>query len=134
MKLIKKENLLCVSYLWEIEEIKGEKDIFRLIASIATIGELRWLEFSGYEDMDIHENWASFSSLDEFKNGLDKIRKIDADGVDVKFDYNGEFVIVGLAPINESEYELRMSLVCETEETGEELARILEKKVKEIVG
>ena len=83
MKLIEKTDLMDGdwSYQWTAEELKNEKDCLRLAISACTLGELDRVECRGYMDMDTHENYCSFKSQRDFANGLDQVKKIEADGV-----------------------------------------------------
>lgn len=136
MKLIEKDNDTRVqSSRWAVEEIKTERELFELVASIAAIGELHVIEFHGYEDMDVHENWALFHSINEFKNGIKDLHKIEPDKASISFYLDVEIVRVSFYyKINETKNAVRMSLICCDDGVAKKVAKILEQKVKEIAG
>ena len=73
-----------VNYRFAADEIKTEKDCFRFAAEACGFGELEMVECRGYSDMDTHENYCGFRTQKEFVGGLDKVKKIDADVIEVR--------------------------------------------------
>ena len=134
MKLTKKENVLSVSYRWELDEITTEKQCLVLVAKIAEIGELKEIEFHGYEDMDEHGNWASFDTVEEYKKGIPSLGKIEPDTATVIFKFDGDNVSVTINPLWDNENGTRMRMNCLDEDVAEKVAKILEEKVKEVSG
>lgn len=106
MKLIEKTDLMDGdwSYQWTAEELKNEKDCLRLAISACTLGELDRVECRGYMDMDTHENYCSFKSQRDFANGLDHVKKIEADDIDIFLKVNGKDVRVNIGPCSD-QYE-----------------------------
>ncbi len=80
------------------DELKTEKDCLRFALSVCTIGELDRVECTGYEDMDTHENFCQFNSQKEFADGLDEVKKIDADRIKIYLNVNGKPVKVTVGP------------------------------------
>ena len=56
------------------------------------------VECTGYEDMDTHENFCQFNSQKEFADGLDEVKKIDADRIKIYLNVNGKPVKVTVGP------------------------------------
>lgn len=103
MKLIEKTDLLDGdwSYQWKAEELKTEKDSLRFAISACTLGELDRVECRGYYDMDTHENYCSFKSQRDFANGLDQVKKIEADDINIYLKVNGEPVRINVGPCSD---------------------------------
>lgn len=112
MKMVKKFDGKAKTYeLWEVEEIKTEKDCLKALARIAGIGKLGGFGFYGYEDMDEHGNEVSFDTVEELKDNLDEIEKIGADTASVYVFIDGKGVEISFNPFwdNEKGTQMRIS-------------------------
>ena len=83
-----------VSYQWIADELVGEKAGLKFALQACTLGELDRVECRGYSDMDTHENFCCFHTQKEFADGLDMVRKIDADSIEVYLKLGDEEVNV----------------------------------------
>lgn len=133
MKLVGKDTTLAVVYDWELDEIKDEKQLFKLIAKVTEIGELRVIEFHGYEDMDEHGNWAIFRSVGEMQRGIKGLSKIKPDDVTIRIGFGGEQVLVSIYGIDKVEEGVQMGFVAAKEVNAAKVAKKLEKCVEEVV-
>ena len=104
MKLMAKNKILdYVNYQWKMEEVKSEKDCLKLALSACKLGDLIGVECRGYSDMDTHENVATFKTQKEFATGLDAVKKIDADRVQVSLRVGKDDVDVTFGPCANTE-------------------------------
>jgi len=117
-----------VSDIWEVEEVKTEKDCLKMMARIAGLGKLGGFHFSGYEDMDEHGNEVSFKTIEELKDGFGEIERIGADTATVYVDIDGHEVSVTFSPFWDNEKGTRVSVF------GDEGAvRKAEQKIKPVI-
>ena len=90
-----------VNYQWIMEEVKTAKACLKMALSACKIGELSGVECRGYQDMDEHENVCTFATQKEFAEGLDKVKKIEADRIELTLKVDGEEVNVTFGPCSD---------------------------------
>ena len=99
-----------VGYSWKMEEIKTERDCYKLAKICAEIGELERIECQGYSDMDTHENYCSFKTAEEFVKGIEQVKKIDADTISVFSLVDGKHVSFMITPVWDNEKGTNLSI------------------------
>lgn len=80
---------------WVTEDIKSFDDCMKLIVAVLELGAVDRIECRGYSDMDTHGNECFFRSKEEFKNGVETIKKVDADNISVYIKIGGSDIGVG---------------------------------------
>ena len=129
MKLEEKIELIRdVCYCWKMDEIQTESDCYRLAETAAKLGELERIECQGYFDMDTHENYCSFQSVADFTNGLEKVKKIDADTITVFAKVDGKTVTFAINPVWDNKGGTTLS-ISGPEETVRKVSSVLKKKL-----
>ena len=116
-----------VNYNFTADEMKTEKDCFRFAAVACGYGELEIVECRGYSDMDTHENYCSFKTQKDFVGGLDKVKKIDADVIEVRTKVDGSRVTISITPCWDNEAG-NMVNVSGPEEAVKKVAAMIQKK------
>lgn len=128
MKYLDKYEVLDdVGYQWKMDEIKTERDCYKLAKICAEIGELDRIECQGYSDMDTHENYCSFKTAEEFVKGIEQVKKIDADTISVISMVDGKRIDCTISPVWDNEKGTTLSISGQ-EETVKKVSAVLQKK------
>lgn len=101
-------------------EVQTMKDCVALARKIAGIGKLKRVECRGYHDMDTHENYGFYNSVEEFDEDLERLGKLDIDTINITTSINGFYFGVEMNPVGDNK---NGTSVCvngtEREELGE---------------
>lgn len=120
-----------IGYLWEVEEIKTEKECIDLLVKIAEKLGAKGFNFWGYEDMDEHGNEVSFDTVKEMLAGADEIKRIEPDSAATAVVVDGKQVEIEINPFWDNEKGTRISVVSLSED--EKAIKLVSAKVKKIV-
>jgi len=130
MKLMEKTVIGSrINLQWKMEEVKTEKACLKVALATCKLGELVRVECRGYEDMDEHENHATFETQKEFAENLDKIRKIDADRIEVYLNVDGATVSAVFGPCSDDENGNWVTVFGK-----EDAAKKLSSEIKKLIG
>lgn len=128
MKYLGKYEVLDdVGYQWKMEEIKTERDCYKLAKICAEIGELDRIECQGYSDMDTHENYCSFKTAEEFVKGIEQVKKIDTDTISVFSMVDGKHIRFLISPVWDNEKGTEFC-ISGPEETVKKVSAVLQKR------
>jgi len=117
-------------YVWfnySVPEVKTEKGCIDLAYQIAKVGNIDLVDCRGYHDMDTHENYAFFESIDEFTEGLSDLKKIDVDTISIRFVEGESTVGVKIHPVWNDESGTNVSVSGMNRALVEKIAGAIEK-------
>jgi len=116
-----------VWYSFEVPEVKTESGCIELARKIAGLGKVERISCTGYHDMDTHENYAFFDSLDDFESGLKGLKKIDVDTITVKLLVGDSSATVEISPVWDNERGTGISVRGTGAEAAKKVADALQK-------